>query len=123
MRVRAAGGGDNKHLGAILDRDEWQKRLPGIVANQHGHAAEPGVEGAHVLSRVVVLSLFVDPVVWQVELAVQVPENSSFEIGRAVVGLKTPPLLAEPHDHGHLSRRLGEGAYWLAVRLNRDIVT
>src|ERR671910_695751 len=123
MGVGAAGGGDNEYLGAVLDRDERKKRLPGVVADQHGHAAEPGVEGAHVLSRVVVLSLLVDPVVWQVELTVQVPEDSSFEIGRAIVGLEALPLLAKPHDHGHLSRGLGQGAYWLAVGLDWHIVT
>src|SRR5215207_4032275 len=121
--VGTAVCGDYEHLGAVLDRDERKKRLPGVVAYQHGHAAEPGVEGAHALSRVVVLSLLVDPVVRQVELAVQVPENSSFEIGRAVVGLKASPLLAKPHDHGHLSRRLGQGAHWLALRLDWHIVT
>src|SRR5829696_1614115 len=61
IRVGATGGGDNEHLGAVLDRDERKKRLPGVVADQHGHAAELGVEGAHILSRVVVLSLLVDP--------------------------------------------------------------
>src|SRR5215208_864553 len=126
LRVRRVGAAvcwDYEHLGAVLNRDERQERLPGVVADQHGHAAEVGVEGAHVLSRVVVLSLLVDPVVWQVELAVQLPENSSFEIGRAVVGLETLPLLAKPHNHGHLSRGLGQGAYWLAVRLDWHIVT
>src|SRR5918993_167785 len=83
--VGTAVCGDYEHLGAVLDRDERKKRLPGVVAYQHGHAAEPGVEGAHALSRVVVLSFLVDPVVRQVELAVQVPEDSSFEIGCAVV--------------------------------------
>src|ERR671921_1322309 len=121
MRVRAAGGGDNKHLSAVLNGDERKKRLPGVVADQHGHAAEPGVEGAHVLSRVVVLSLLVDPVIRQVELAVQVPEDSSFEVGRAVVVVKAPPLLAKPNDHGHLSRGLGQGADSLALRLYGDI--
>src|SRR5215208_992782 len=121
-RVGAAVCGDYEHLGAVLDRDEWQKRLPGVVANQHGHTAEPGVEGAHALSRVVVLSLLVDPVVWQVELAVKVPEDPSFEIGRAVVRLEALPLLAKPHDHSHLPRGLGQGADGLAVRLDGDIV-
>src|SRR5215213_1148100 len=123
IRVGAAGGGDNEHLGAVLDGDERKKRLPGVVADQHGHAAEPGVEGTHVLSRVVVLSLLVDPVVWQVELAVQVPENASFEIGRTVVGLEALSLLAKPNDHGHLSRGLGQGADSLALRLDWHIVT
>src|SRR5918994_1039281 len=122
MGVGAAGGGDNEYLGAVLDRDERKKRLPGVVADQHGHAAEPGVEGAHVLSRVVVLSLLVDPVVWQVELAVQVPEDSSFQIDCAVVGVEAPPLLAKPNDHGHFFRSLGQGPYWLAVRLDGNIV-
>src|SRR5215217_4410467 len=122
VRVRAAVCGDYEHLGAVLNRDERQERLPGVVADQHGHAAEPGVEGAHALSRVVVLSLFVDPVVGQVELAVEVPEDPSFEIGCAVVGLEALPLLAKPYDHGHLSRRLGQGADGLAVRLDGDIV-
>src|SRR5829696_9681710 len=121
-RVGAAVCWDYEHLGAVLNRDERQERLPGVVADQHGHAAEPGVEGAHALSRVVVLSLFVDPVVGQVELAVQVPERTSLEIGRAVVGLKAPPLLAKPHDHGHLSRGLGQGGDGLALRLDGDIV-
>src|SRR5215217_4416659 len=121
-RVGAAVCRDYEHLGAFLNRDERQERLPGVVADQHGHAAEPGVEGAHALSRVVVLSLFVDPVVGQVELAVEVPEDPSFEIGCAVVGLEALSLLAEPYDHGHLSRRLGQGADGLALRLDRDIV-
>src|SRR5918992_2830596 len=121
-RVGAAVCWDYEHLGAVLNRDERQERLPGVVADQNGHAAEPGVEGAHALSRVVVLSLLVDPVVRQVKLPVQVPEYSSFEIGCAVVGLEAPPLLAKPHHHGHLSRGLGQGAYWLAVRLDGDIV-
>src|SRR5215212_9802094 len=82
-RVGAAVCRDYEHLGAFLNRDERQERLPGVVADQDGHAAEPGVEGAHALSWVVVLSLFVDPVVGQVELAVQVPEDPSFEIRRA----------------------------------------
>src|SRR5919112_6745719 len=90
VRVGATVCGDYEYLGAVLDRDEWQKRLPGVVADQHGHAAEPGVEGAHALPRVVVLSLFVDPVVGQVELAVQVSNRASLEIGRAVVGMKAP---------------------------------
>src|SRR5215210_1469364 len=120
--VGAAVGGDYEHLGTVLDGDERQKRLPGVVADQYGHAAEPGVEGAHALSRVVVLSLLVDPVVWQIELAVQVPEDPSFEIGRAVVVLEALPLLAKPHDHGHLSRGLGQGVSGLAFRLDGDIV-
>src|ERR671910_6563 len=122
MGVGAAGGGDNEYLGAVLDRDERKKRLPGVVAYQHGHAAEPGVEGAHALSRVVVLSFLVDPVVRQVELAVQVPEDSSFEIGCAVVVVEAPPLLAKPNDQGHLSCSLGQGADSLALRLYGDIV-
>src|SRR5918993_2098020 len=120
--VGTAVCGDYEYLGAVLDRDERKKRLPGVVAYQHGHASEPAVEGAHALSRVVVLSVLVDPVVRQVELAVQVPEDSPFEIGCTVVGLKAPPLLAKPHDHGHLSRGLGQGDDGLAVRLDRDIV-
>src|SRR5919107_64248 len=91
------------------------------VALEHA-GVEAGVEGAHALSWVVVLSLFVDPVVGQVELAVQVPEDPSFEIRRAVEVLEALPLLAEPHDHGHLSRGLGQGAYGLALRLDGDIV-
>src|SRR5215213_10983833 len=118
VRVGTAVCGDYEHLGAVLDRDERKKRLPGVVAYQHGHAAEPGVEGAHALSRVVVLSFLVDPVVRQVELAVQVSNRTSLEIGRAVVGLKAPPLLAKPHDHGHLSRGLGQGGDGLALRLD-----
>src|SRR5215218_958811 len=113
---------DYKHLRAVLYRDKRQKRLPGIVADQHGHAAEPGVEGAHVLSRVVVLSLLVDPVIRQVEFAVQVLEDSSFEICRTIVGLEALSLLAKPNDHGHLSRGLGQGADSLALRLYGDIV-
>src|SRR5215212_7552824 len=100
IRVGAAGGGDNEHLGAVLDGDERKKRLPGVVADQHGHAAELGVESAHALPRVVVFSLFVDPVVGQVELAVEVSNRASFEIGRAVVGLEAPPFLTKPNDHG-----------------------
>jgi hypothetical protein len=53
---------------------------------------------------------------------VEVSNRASFEIGRAVVGLEALPFLAEPDDHGHLSRRLGQGADWLAVRLDGDIV-
>src|SRR5215203_1867046 len=121
-RVGAAVCWDYEHLGAVLNRDERQERLPGVVADQNGHAAEPGVEGAHGLSRVVVLSLLVDPVVRQVKLPVQVPENPSFEIGRAVVGLEALSLLAKSHDHGHLSRGLGQGTDGLAVRLDGDIV-
>src|SRR5919107_2206309 len=120
--VGTAVCGDYEHLGAVLDRDERKKRLPGVVAYQHGHASEPGVEGAHALSRVVVLSFLVDPVVRQVELAVQVPENSSFEIGRAVVVVEATPLLAKPNDQGHLSCSLGQGADSLALRLYGDIV-
>src|SRR5215216_6093472 len=122
VRVRAAVCGDYEHLGAVLNRDERQERLPGVVADQHGHAAEPGVEGAHALSRVVVLSLFVDLVVGQVELAVQVPEDPTFEIRRAVVVLEALPLLAEAHDNGHFSRGLGQGAYNLALRLDGEVV-
>src|SRR5215212_6186382 len=114
-RVGAAVCWDYEHLGAVLNRDERQERLPGVVADQHGHAAEPGVEGAHALSRVVVLSLFVDPVVWQVELAVEVSNRASFEISRAVVGLEAPTLLAKPYDHSHLPRVFGQGADSLAV--------
>src|SRR5215210_8808682 len=121
-RVGAAVCGDYEHLGAVLNRDERQERLPGVVADQHGYAAEPGVEGAHALSRVIVLSLFVDPVVWQVEFAVEVSNRASFEIGRAVVGLEALPLLAKPHDHAHLSRGLGQGDDGLAMRLEGDIV-
>src|SRR5215213_2339821 len=121
-RVGAAVCRDYEHLGAVLNRDERQERLPGVVADQDGHAAEPGVEGAHALTRVVVLSLFVDPVVGQVELAVQVPEAPSFEIGRAVVGLEAPPLLTKPNDHGHLSRGLGQRADRLALRVDGAIV-
>src|SRR5918993_2170767 len=120
--VGAAGGRDNQHLGAVLDGDEGKKHLPGVVADQDGHATEPGIEGAHVLSRVVELSLLVDPVVRQVELAVEVPEDSSFGIGRAVVGLKAPPLLAKPHDYAHLSRHLGQRDDGFALRLDGDIV-
>src|SRR5215204_1391978 len=122
VRVGTAVCGDYEHLGAVLDRDERKKRLPGVVAYQHGHAAEPGVEGAHALSRVVVLSFLVDPVVRQVELAVQVPEDSSFEIGCAIVVVEAPPLLAKPNDHGHFSRSLGQRADSLALRLYGDIV-
>src|SRR5215213_10167755 len=122
VRVGTAVCGDYEHLGAVLDRDERKKRLPGVVAYQHGHAAEPGVEGAHALSRVVVLSFLVDPVVRQVELAVQVPEDSSFEIGCAVVVVEAPPLLAKPNDQGHLSCSLDQGADSLALRLYGDIV-
>src|SRR5215211_8670569 len=121
-RVGAAVCWDYEHLGAVLYRDERQERLPGVVAYQHGHAAEPGVEGAHALSRVVVLSFLVDPVVRQVELAVQVPEDSSFEIGCAVVAVEAPPLLAKPNDQGHLSCSLDQGADSLALRLYGDIV-
>src|SRR5215203_3927368 len=121
-RVGAAVCWDYEYLGAVLDRDERKKRLPGVVADQHGHASEPGVEGAHALSRVVVLSFLVDPVVRQVELAVQVPENSSFEIGCAIVVVEAPPLLAKPNDHGHFSRSLGQRADSLALRLYGDIV-
>src|SRR5829696_2597154 len=121
-RVGAAICRDYEHPGAGLNRDERQERLPGVVADQNGHAAEPGVEGAHGLSRVVVLSLLVDPVVRQVKLPVQVPENPSFEIGSAVVGLEALSLLAKSHDHGHLSRGLGQGTDGLAVRLDGDIV-
>src|SRR5215210_2116453 len=120
--VGSTVGGDYEHLGAVLDCDERKKRLPGVVADQDGHAAEVGVEGAHALSGVVVLSLFVDPVVGQVELAVHVPEYPSFEIRRAVEVLEALPLLAEPHDHGHLSRGLGKGAYSLALCLDSDVV-
>src|SRR3712207_3366970 len=121
-RVGAAVCWDYEHLGAVLNRDERQERLPGVVADQDGHAAEPGVEGAHALTGVVVLSLFVDPVVGQVELAVQVPEDPTFEIRRAVVVLEALPLLAKPHDNGHLSRGLGQGGYGLALRLDGDVV-
>src|SRR5215208_4521992 len=121
-RVGAAVCRDYEHLGAVLNRDERQERLPGVVADQDGHAAEPGVEGAHALTRVVVLSLFVDPVVGQVELAVQVPEDPTFEIRRAVVVLEALPLLAEAHDNGHFSRGLGQGAYNLALRLDGEVV-
>src|ERR687890_1339625 len=121
-RVGAAVCWDYEHLGAVLNRDERQERLPGVVADQHGHAAEPGVEGAHALTGVVVLPLFVDPVVGQIELAVQVPEDPSFEIRRAVEVLEALPLLAEPHDHGHLSGGLGQGAYGLALCLDGDVV-
>src|ERR687889_317743 len=121
-RVGAAVCRDYEHLGTVLNRDERQERLPGVVADQDGHAAEPGVEGAHALSWVVVLSLFVDPVVGQVELAVQVPEDPSFEIRRAVEVLEALPLFAEPHDHGHLSGGLGQGAYGLALCLDGDVV-
>src|SRR5215203_3589144 len=121
-RVGAAICRDYEHPGAGLNRDERQERLPGVVADQHGHTAEPGVEGAHALSWVVVLSLLVDPVVWQVELAVKVPEDPSFEIGRAVVRLEALPLLAKPYDHSHLPRGFGQGADGLAVGLDGDIV-
>src|SRR5215211_948958 len=76
-RVGAAVCWDYEHLGAVLNRDERQECLPGVVADQHGHAAEPGVEGAHALSWVVVFSLFVDPVVGQVELAVEMSNRAS----------------------------------------------
>ena len=52
----------------------------------------------------------------------EVPEDSSFEIGRAVVGLKAPPLLAKPHDYAHLSRHLGQRDDGFALRLDGDIV-
>jgi hypothetical protein len=69
-----------------------------------------------------VLSLFVDPVIGQEELAVEVSNRASLEIGRAVVGMKAPPLLAKPYDYGHLSRGLGQGDDGLALRLDGDIV-
>jgi len=69
-----------------------------------------------------VFSLLVDPVVRQVELAVHVEKRSPFEIGRAIVGLEAPPLLAKSHYHGHLPRLLGQRDDGLAPCLDGDVV-
>ena len=85
---------DEQHARAVLDGEEREVRLPGVVADQRRDAPVAGVEGAHRLADGEVLALLEDVVRRQVELAVRVDPRAGVVVRRRVVVVDAEPVLA-----------------------------
>ena len=79
-----------------MARDVRRRRVPEVLAEQDGGAAEAAIEGAHAVAAREVAQLVEEPVGRQVDLAVHVHQLAAVEEHRGVVERDTPASPRSP---------------------------
>lgn len=121
--LRARRGND-QGAGAVLGRDERQRRLPGVAADQRRHGGVGADrERAQRLPGREVLAFLEDRVRRQMQLAVNVDEAVALVVHGAVVGVRAAlGVLGEPDVEAHGGGAAGELHDARVVDRDRDVL-
>ncbi len=124
LREAALGGvrRHEQHARSVLDREEREVRLPGVIADERRHAAVARVVGAHRLTGGEVLALLEDVVGREVELAMGVHETAGVVVGGGVVVVHAQAVLVEAHEDVGAQRVRGELGQPRVVRRHRHVL-
>ena len=99
-----ATGGHQQNLRAVVYGERRQERLPRVVADEHGHASERGVERTHRLAALEKAVLLERRIAGEVQLAVDVLRAPVLDVDRTVVAAVGVALV----EADQRSRTVGE---------------